>query len=193
MTVCNMAIEAGARAGLIAPDETTYAYLRGREFAPQDFDRAVEEWKKLPTDPGARYDRVECYQAADIQPQVTWGTNPGQVISVSDTVPDPAACREEQEQRTAQAALDYMDLSAGRSRRLESIACLSVPAPTRESRIFGRPLRLPAGTTSTIGSARWWYPGVVRSNVRRRKKDSIKSSARPVSIGARRAAVCVWP
>jgi 3-isopropylmalate/(R)-2-methylmalate dehydratase large subunit len=113
MTVCNMAIEAGARAGLIAPDETTYDYLRGREFAPQDFDQAVKKWRSLPTDPGAIYDRLERYQAADIQPQVTWGTNPGQVVSVSDVVPNPAAQVDEQERKTAQAALDYMDLVAG--------------------------------------------------------------------------------
>ena len=113
MTVCNMAIEAGARAGLIAPDETTYDYLRGREFAPQDFDQAVKKWRSLPTDPGAIYDRLERYQAADIQPQVTWGTNPGQVVSVSDVVPNPAAQVDEQERKTAQAALDYMDLAAG--------------------------------------------------------------------------------
>src|SRR6056300_1109368 len=74
MTVCNMSIEAGAKAGLIAPDETTYEYLRGRQFAPENFDVAVENWKRLPTDPNAQYDRVEVFQAADIEPQVTWGT-----------------------------------------------------------------------------------------------------------------------
>ena len=81
LTVCNMSIEAGARAGMIAPDQTTYDYLRGREFAPKDFDAAVARWKQLPSDPGAVYDRVEIYQASDITPQVTWGTNPGQVVA----------------------------------------------------------------------------------------------------------------
>src|SRR6187401_2295496 len=79
MTVCNMSIEAGARAGLIAPDQTTYDYIRGREFAPKDYEAAVERWKQLPTDPGAKYDKVQVFQASDIAPQVTWGTNPGQV------------------------------------------------------------------------------------------------------------------
>ena len=90
MTVCNMSIEAGARAGLIAPDETTFDYLRGRQFAPKDFDAAVERWKQLPTDPGAKYDRTEVFDAADVQPQVTWGTTPGQVTDIGGRVPDPA-------------------------------------------------------------------------------------------------------
>ena len=91
MTVCNMSIEAGARAGMIAPDETTFDYLRGREFAPQgaDFDAAVARWKQLPTDPGAKYDKSLVFKAADIAPQVTWGTNPGQVAPVTGKVPDP--------------------------------------------------------------------------------------------------------
>lgn len=113
MTVCNMSIEAGARAGMIAPDETTFAYLRGREFAPRDFDAAVERWKTLPTDPGAVYDRVLQFDAAAVQPQVTWGTNPGQVAPVTGRVPDPAAMADETERKTAAAALDYMGLRAG--------------------------------------------------------------------------------
>ncbi|MEC7696062.1 MAG: 3-isopropylmalate dehydratase large subunit [Planctomycetota bacterium] len=113
MTVCNMAIEAGARAGLIAPDETTYEYLRGREFAPTDFEQSVSQWRLLPSDAGAVYDRVETFRAIDIQPQVTWGTNPGQVVSVRDVVPSAAAETDEQERRTVQAALDYMALEAG--------------------------------------------------------------------------------
>jgi 3-isopropylmalate/(R)-2-methylmalate dehydratase large subunit len=115
MTVCNMSIEAGARAGMIAPDQTTFDYIRGREFAPRGaaFDRAVAEWQTLPTDPGARFDRVECYQGADIRPQVTWGTNPGQVVSVDAPVPDPASFADETDQKTTTRALEYMDLSPG--------------------------------------------------------------------------------
>ena len=108
-----MAIEAGARAGLIAPDETTYEYLRGREYAPADFEQAVAQWRLLPSDAGAIYDRVETFRAIDIQPQVTWGTNPGQVVSVRDVVPSAAAEIDEQERKTVQAALDYMALKAG--------------------------------------------------------------------------------
>src|SRR5208283_1306681 len=110
MTVCNMTIEAGARSGLIAPDEKTFDYLRGRPFAPKDFDAAVEQWKKLPSDPGADYDRVEHYHAADIEPQVTWGTNPGQVTGIGGEVPDPASFNNPTDQKAAAAALDYMGL-----------------------------------------------------------------------------------
>ena len=113
MTVCNMSIEAGARAGMIAPDQTTFDYLRGRPFAPKDFDAAVARWRDLPSEPGAKYDRVELFAAADIEPQVTWGTNPGQVTSVSQRVPDPAQFDSEDERKAAAAALTYMDLKAG--------------------------------------------------------------------------------
>jgi len=113
MTVCNMSIEAGARAGLIAPDETTFEYLRGRPHAPEDFDAAVTDWKTLVTDEGAEYDRVEVFDAADIQPQVTWGTNPGQVTSVADKVPDPAQFDDETDRKAAESALEYMGLEAG--------------------------------------------------------------------------------
>ena len=115
MTVCNMSIEAGARAGMIAPDQTTFDYLRGREFAPQGakFDEAVARWKQLASDPGAVYDKVLVLQAKDIAPQVTWGTNPGQVAAIVDKVPDPASMKDESERKTAAAALDYMGLKAG--------------------------------------------------------------------------------
>ncbi len=113
MTVCNMSIEAGARAGLIAPDETTYAYLRGREHAPKEFDRAVARWQSLPTDAGAAYDRSRVFNGADILPQVTWGTNPGQVIPIDAVVPDPAACTDAAARKSVEAALRYMDLKPG--------------------------------------------------------------------------------
>jgi 3-isopropylmalate/(R)-2-methylmalate dehydratase large subunit len=113
MTVCNMTIEAGARAGLIAPDETTFNYLRGRQFAPKEFDKAVARWKQLPSDPGARYDRVERFQAAAIEPQVTWGTSPGQVAAINQKVPDPDQIGDSTEQKAAAAALQYMGLRPG--------------------------------------------------------------------------------
>jgi 3-isopropylmalate/(R)-2-methylmalate dehydratase large subunit len=113
MTVCNMSIEAGARAGLIASDQTTFDYLRGRQFAPKDFDAAVAQWKQLATDPGASFDRVEVYQAADIRPQVTWGTSPGQVTDVDRCVPDPASFADLADQKAAAQALEYMGLKAG--------------------------------------------------------------------------------
>lgn len=113
MTVCNMSIEAGARAGLIAPDETTYRYLRGRQYAPADFDAAVDRWKCLPSDPGAAYDRVETFQAAAIEPQVTWGTNPGQVMGVNGEVPNPGEFDDETDRKAAAKALEYMGLMPG--------------------------------------------------------------------------------
>jgi 3-isopropylmalate/(R)-2-methylmalate dehydratase large subunit len=115
MTVCNMSIEAGARAGMIAPDETTFAYLKGRKFSPQGaaWDTAVAEWRKLASDAGATYDRELVIPAIDLAPYVTWGTNPGMVVAVTDVVPDPAATANETDRRGFERALEYMDLKAG--------------------------------------------------------------------------------
>jgi len=113
MTVCNMSIEAGARAGLIAPDEKTFEYVRGRPFAPADFDAAVGRWKSLPSDEGAAYDRTESFAAAEVQPQVTWGTNPGQVTDVGGQVPDPAGLADPAARAAAARALKYMGLEPG--------------------------------------------------------------------------------
>lgn len=113
MTVCNMSIEAGARAGMIAPDEKTYEYLRGKAYVPKEFERAVAEWKKLPADPGAHYDRVLKIDAKTLTPQVTWGTNPGQVISVAGTIPDPASFKDANARKSAERALEYMGLKPG--------------------------------------------------------------------------------
>lgn len=113
MTVCNMSIEAGARAGMIAPDAKTFDYLRGRPFAPRNFDRAVAQWEQLRTDSNARYDRVHEFDAADVAPQVTWGTNPSQVVPVTGCVPDPSEFEDPVERRTAERALEYMGLRGG--------------------------------------------------------------------------------
>ena len=115
MTVCNMTIEAGARAGLIAPDETTFAYLRGRPFAPQGeaFEKTVARWRQLVSDPGAHYDRVEVFDAALVEPQVTWGTNPAQVVGVTARVPDPTQFADPVERKAAEDALRYMALEPG--------------------------------------------------------------------------------
>lgn len=115
MTVCNMSIEAGARAGMIAPDETTFEYIQGRKFAPQgaNWDAAVADWKTLVTDPGAAYDKSLTFNAADIAPQVSWGTNPGQVAGVNTNVPNPADFSDPTEQKTTALALEYMGITAG--------------------------------------------------------------------------------
>ncbi len=115
MTVCNMSIEAGARAGLIAPDETTFAYIKDRPYAPkgEDFERAVAYWSSLPSDEGASYDKMVVLDAADIIPQVSWGTSPEAVVPINGVVPDPAAEPDEARRAQLQRMLDYMGLSAG--------------------------------------------------------------------------------
>ena len=115
MTVCNMAIEAGARAGMIAPDETTFEYLRGKPMAPKGgaWEQAVAWWKTLPSDPGASYDTEVTLDAAGIVPQVTWGTNPEEVIPVDQAIPDPNAIADEQRRAKVARSLEYMGLTAG--------------------------------------------------------------------------------
>jgi len=113
MTVCNMSIEGGARAGMIAPDEKTFAYLRGRKYAPKDFDAAAVRWKNLPSDLGAVFDRTLRIDAATLTPQVTWGTNPGQVVAVDSRVPSPADFVDPNDRKSAERALEYMGLKAG--------------------------------------------------------------------------------
>lgn len=113
MTLCNMAIEAGARAGLIAPDEKTYAYLQGKEFAPKGaaWDQAMAYWQSLPTDEGATYDTTVVLTAEDIAPQVSWGTSPEQVIGVNGVVPSPESFSDEIKRKACESALAYMGLT----------------------------------------------------------------------------------
>ncbi|MET0728465.1 MAG: 3-isopropylmalate dehydratase large subunit [Acidimicrobiales bacterium] len=115
MTICNMSIEAGAKAGLIAPDDTTFAYLQGRAHAPTgaDWDAAVAEWRTLATDPDASFDKEVHLDAADIVPHVSWGTNPAQVIPLTSRVPSPDDFLDTSERESASRALDYMGLTAG--------------------------------------------------------------------------------
>ncbi|MDJ0349155.1 3-isopropylmalate dehydratase large subunit [Cryobacterium sp. PH29-G1] len=115
MTICNMSIEAGARAGMVAPDQTTYDYLEGRAHAPRgaDWDAAVAYWETLATDEGASYDAEVTIDANELEPFVTWGTNPGQGVSLSGSVPNPAEIVDANERSAAERALEYMDLAAG--------------------------------------------------------------------------------
>ncbi|MEH8173194.1 3-isopropylmalate dehydratase large subunit [Aeromonas veronii] len=115
MTVCNMAIELGAKAGMIAPDQTTIDYIRGKEFAPKGeaLERAIAYWQSLKSDEGAHFDAEVVLDAADIAPQVTWGTNPGQVIAVNEPIPAPESFSDLMEQQSARKALAYMDLQPG--------------------------------------------------------------------------------
>ena len=115
MTICNMSIEAGARAGMVAPDETTFEYVKGRPHAPQgaDWDEALAYWKTLPTDEGAAFDAEVFLDANELEPFVTWGTNPGQGVPLNDAVPDPASIADPHEKAAALRALEYMDLKPG--------------------------------------------------------------------------------
>ncbi|HDZ8845974.1 TPA: 3-isopropylmalate dehydratase large subunit [Aeromonas veronii] len=115
MTVCNMAIELGAKAGMIAPDQTTIDYIRGKEFAPKGevLEQAIAYWQNLKSDDGAHFDAEVVLDAADIAPQVTWGTNPGQVIAVNEPIPAPESFSDLMEQQSARKALAYMDLQPG--------------------------------------------------------------------------------
>ncbi|HLI90245.1 MAG TPA: 3-isopropylmalate dehydratase large subunit [Ktedonobacteraceae bacterium] len=115
MTLCNMAIEAGARAGMVAPDETTFAYIKGRPFAPKGalFDQAVAAWKQLASDPDAHFDAVHEINVDGLAPQVTWGINPGMVTDINGVVPDPAAQSDEAKRKSYERALQYMGLTPG--------------------------------------------------------------------------------
>ncbi len=115
MTLCNMSIEGGARAGLIGPDDTTFSYIRNRQYAPRGaaWDAAVKEWKALNTDSGAQFDREVKVDAAELAPQVTWGTNPGMVASVDEKVPNPNSTADEGQRQSLERALIYMDLKPG--------------------------------------------------------------------------------
>jgi 3-isopropylmalate/(R)-2-methylmalate dehydratase large subunit len=115
LTICNMSIEAGARAGMIAPDETTYAYIEGRPYAPTgaDWDTALANWRSLPSDPGATFDREVTLDGADIAPMVTWGTSPEDALPITGWVPDPASVADEGRRAAMERKLAYMGLSAG--------------------------------------------------------------------------------
>jgi 3-isopropylmalate/(R)-2-methylmalate dehydratase large subunit len=115
MTVCNMSIEAGARAGLVGPDDTTFAYLEGRPYAPKgkDWEQALDDWRSLVTDADAAFDKEVVLDGNSIVPNVTWGTNPGQVVAIDGVVPDPDSFAEPGDRNAAARALEYMGLAAG--------------------------------------------------------------------------------
>jgi 3-isopropylmalate/(R)-2-methylmalate dehydratase large subunit len=114
MTVCNMSIEGGARAGMVSPDDTTFAYLEGREHAPtgKAWEQALDDWRSLPTDAGAAFDKEVVLDGTSLRPHVSWGTNPSQTVSIDDTVPDPETLVDEGARESAKRALAYMGLKA---------------------------------------------------------------------------------
>jgi 3-isopropylmalate/(R)-2-methylmalate dehydratase large subunit len=119
LTVCNMSIEAGARAGLVAPDDVTFSYLEGRSHAPSgaSWETALDYWRSLPSDDDARYDHEVTLDAATLTPYVTWGTNPGQALPLASSVPDPASFTDPDQRAAAERALTYMDLQPGTALR----------------------------------------------------------------------------
>jgi 3-isopropylmalate/(R)-2-methylmalate dehydratase large subunit len=126
MTLCNMAIEAGARAGMVAPDDTTFAYIKGRPYAPKGemFEQAVAAWRQLASDPGAHFDTVYAINVAGLGPQVTWGTNPGMVADANGIIPDPAKEQDPLKRQAYERALKYMGLEGGQ--RIQDIAVNTV-------------------------------------------------------------------
>jgi 3-isopropylmalate/(R)-2-methylmalate dehydratase large subunit len=158
MTICNMSIEAGARAGMVAPDETTYAYVEKRQHAPKGvaWERALDDWRALPTDDGARFDREVRISASELRPYVSWGTNPSQTVTVDGHVPDPDALDPTQRE-AAGRALRYMDLRPVR-RCATSLSMLffSARAPTRASKTCGWPAMSSGAAKCARAFARSW-------------------------------------
>ena len=165
MTICNMSIEAGARAGMVAPDETTYEFLKGRPHAPTgaDWDAAVEAWSRLRTDEGAEFDSEVHLDAATLSPFVTWGTNPGQGVPLADSVPDPELIFDEGERVAAEKALAYMDLRAGQPMRDVTVDAVFVGSCTNgrieDLRVVADVLR---GRTVADGVRMLVVPGSMR-------------------------------
>ena len=162
MTICNMSIEAGARAGMVAPDDTTFAYLEGRPHAPAgaDWERALDDWRSLPTDHGATFDAEITIDAAALRPYVSWGTNPAQSVTIDDAVPEPDSFDDEAKREAARRALTYMALEPGTRirdirpghdlhRLVHELADRGPPASPRRSSTVAR---------SPKGSGRWSCP-----------------------------------
>jgi 3-isopropylmalate/(R)-2-methylmalate dehydratase large subunit len=182
MTICNMSIEMGARGGLIAPDEKTYAYLRGRKFGPQGqaFDAAVESWKKLPTDQGAAYDKTLTFDAGDIGPMITYGTNPGMGMRVTDRIPTPEELADIGESTSFRNALTYMGVEPGTPLLGKSIDYVFIGSCTN-ARIedLRQVAKLVEGKKRAEGVEVWIVPGSkqVEDQARKEGLDKIFSAA----------------
>ncbi len=193
MTVCNMSIEAGARAGIISPDEQTVSYLAGRPRVPRGeaWERAARRWRALASDPGAVYDNTIEIDASQIAPQVSWGTSPGMVAPITDRVPDPAAFATAAEREAAAARWPTWGWRPGRrSPRWRSTASSSAAAPTPGSRISARPPPWSAAGGSPRGCARWSCRARCRSRPPRSARAWTGSSPTPASSGGTPAARC---
>ena len=197
MTLCNMSIEGGARAGLVAPDETTFDYVKGRDHAPpgQDWEDAVAYWRTLATDEGAVFDKEVVLDAAAISPHVTWGTNPAQVAPISGTDPRPRSHGGPGRPGSGRAGPGVHG-PQGRAPRCATspwTRSSSARAPTRGSRTCGPPPPCWTGARSTPACGPWSFPARTGSRPRPRRRGSTRSSWPPGSSGASRAARCAWP
>ncbi len=196
MTVCNMSIEAGARAGMISPDETTFAYLEGRSYAPSGraWEEALSEWEHLATDDGARFDKSVHVDASTLRPNVTWGTNPAQVVPIDGSVPSPEAFADPTERETAARALQYMGLHAGTAIRAVSVDTVFIGSCTnsriedlREAAAVLRGRQVRPGLRALV------VPGSHRVRAQAEEEGSTRSSSPPASSGANPDARCAWP
>ena len=196
MTICNMSIEAGARAGMIAPDETTFAYLKGRDrrTAGADWDAALQAGATLRTDDDAVFDTEVDLDATTLSPFVTWGTNPGQGLPLSAAVPDPQDIADETERAAAERALAYMGLEPGTPLRdsRRSTPSSSARARTDASRTCALPPPSSRGARSPTACASSSCPARLGCGCRPRPRGSTRSSPRPAPSGAWPAARCAW-
>ena len=198
MTVCNMSIEAGARAGMVAPDDATFAYLEGRPFSPAGaaWEAALDDWRSLATDDGATFDKSVSLDASALQPHVTWGTNPGQVVTIDGAVPDPSEFTQAEARDAAARALSYMGLAAGTPMRSIPVDTVFIGSCTN-GRI--EDLRAAAAVVSSSGRRvasgvrALVVPGSGAVKERPRPRVSTASSRRRASSGDRRGARCAWP
>ena len=196
MTICNMSIEGGARAGLVAPDDTTFAYVEGRPHAPEgaDWEAALEDWRTLPTDDGAAFDKEVTIDAAALRPYVSWGTNPAQSVTIDGAVPDPDAFDEPSRKEAAARALAYMELAPGtpiRDIRPDTIFIGSCTNSRIEDlRIAAEHRRRPEGRR---GPPRARRSRQLRGEAAGRGRGARHRSSRtPGSSGAAPAARCAW-
>ena len=198
MTVCNMAIEAGARVGLVAVDDTTLDYVKGRPFAPsgEQWEQAAAAWRELRSDEDAHFDQVVEMRGEDITPQVTWGTSPEMVLPVDASVPDPAGIEDASRRQSVERALEYMGLAPGQ-------AIADIPLDKCVHRLLhqfphrglaGRRRPSSRGARSPVPSTRpWWCRVPGGSRPRRRKRGWTGYLSRRAWNGAPPAAPCAWP
>ncbi len=197
MTMCNMSIEAGARAGMIAPDDNTIMYITAKErpYAPQGeaLDRALAYWRTLPSDEDAEFDRTLTIDAAGIAPQVTWGTNPGMVMDIDQTIPEPDSA-EGYSRSDVENALDYMGLKPGVKMTDVPVEVVFIGSCTN-SRIedLRQAAAILKGRKKQSMWNFWWYPDRSRSVFRQKPRVWTKYLNQPEPSGDMQDAVCAWP